>query len=404
MTSVRKVDFGAVISCGLLIFIVAAFVTPSTKVYRDVFFLLVLGPVLLYLLVDGGARRLFCRLPAMAWFLAFAGWLWLSTLINDGVSIELILLFKPIACLAAFLFALVVASAHADRAMVIGAAKTIVLVAAVSGCFMLCWFYSSHPLTTRLKGFGPLENEIRVAALYGFVVLVACFLWTASYKAWAAPGLIVGALVVYFAQSRGVLISLSTAMVVYLLSQLLVNRVLIVYPLAFLGLLLLLLLVLAATGHQNRLFTAMEFRPAIWREGLKMAQESWIIGHGLLASTEVSTEYGKFGHFHCGYLSVFYQGGVIALVICAVGVLMALINAVRGRQFLLLAMLVFGLMYLVSDGGTSPITAPRDIWIVVFFPLFLLLSPHSYSGWEASGAESSPKGWQKGARGLALRN
>ncbi len=137
------------------------------------------------------------------------------------------------------------------------------------------------------------------------------------------------------------------------------------------------LLALFITGWDELSRRALSFRPEIWQEFLArtLAANIWIgVGSGSDASwvTEVET----FKHAHSIFMSTFYYGGVLGLVLL-LGMLACCCQQLRASaasplRSLAIALLAFGVTLGLFDGDAI-LTKIDQQWWLVWFPVALAL-------------------------------
>ena len=229
----------------------------------------------------------------------------------------------------------------------------------------------------RLYGFGRLNNPMISAVSYGFVLVCAVHLATQTRRHWHWALLLLAGVTLLAA------IALTGTRVVWLgiavAAGLIVAQEVQRFALAaFTGVLIATgALAIALLGWEEVTRRALSFRPEIWQEFLArtLAANIWIgVGSGSDASwvTEVET----FKHAHSIFMSTFYYGGVLGLVLL-LGMLACCCQQLRASaasplRSLAIALLAFGVTLGLFDGDAI-LTKIDQQWWLVWFPVALVL-------------------------------
>ena len=117
-------------------------------------------------------------------------------------------------------------------------------------------------------------------------------------------------------------------------------------------------------------------RPEIWREIWRHALEAPLFGHGLTPNVAVKFEKIRlFETAHNAYLQVFWQGGLVGLLLFLAVMATALRQAwavgKREGDMTILCILLFTMMVMLT-GVDTLIERPRDQWILFWLPVSLL--------------------------------
>ena len=115
----------------------------------------------------------------------------------------------------------------------------------------------------------------------------------------------------------------------------------------------------------------------MWNDSLRHVAAAPLFGNGYLSALEVysQTEDKSHTNVHNSYLAAMRDGGVVGFALVAALLGAAVHRAVQaGRasgDYALLALLCFGLIYMLTSTDAL-ITRPRELWVILWFPLGLL--------------------------------
>lgn len=244
---------------------------------------------------------------------------------------------------------------------------------------VIWWPHHNFPLD-RLVGVGTLEHPNPSAAVYGFFAVLAIGLLISEASLWLkiiyllSIGILLSFL--WLTQSRGALVATVMAFGIFFF-QLRPKRMLIV--LVSLTGITALVFFLFPQGFASLIERGTSSRLLIWSTVLSQAAETPFFGHGYLVDNSVFVVSQKARHAfaHNAYLASLRDGGVVGMAL----MLALLTSACRlalsiGREkgsYVYLALLVFGLVYMIFDTDRL-ITRPRELWVIFWLPLALILS------------------------------
>ena len=118
----------------------------------------------------------------------------------------------------------------------------------------------------------------------------------------------------------------------------------------------------------------MSLRPIIWADALEHIKQAPIIGHGI--RSEISLTSFKTDSAHSRYLSTLYYSGAIGLMLFLSALLITFLRGLNTHPDYLnffKIMLLYGLMCSVTEGKFL-ISRPDMVWLIIWFPLGLVLS------------------------------
>lgn len=231
-------------------------------------------------------------------------------------------------------------------------------------------YYTQYSFPGRMPFNGPTDHPIIGACVYAAFALIVLFSphhsRIVSFVCFSSL-----ASLVLFSQSRGPLLALTVAVIVALLWQ--SRKWLVVLPVMFwTGF---------AFAHQqgwitfSRLFKATSsYRFQIWQQVFEnsLVQKSWLFGQSLLADQSVTVGSITFQHPHSGYVSTYFHGGIIALLILIALMLVAgwfvfRMRAEEGGR-LAVALYVFGGLIVATDTHKM-LDGPGALWLYFWLPL-----------------------------------
>ncbi len=267
-------------------------------------------------------------------------------------------------------------AARFDRAL-----QVCVVIAAVVAAYTMVAFYAREPFPeTRLVGLGSLTNVNEFSVLYGvFCLLAMSYALRSSKLLLALPFLLAVAIFIVFAwfgQSRTALLALLVALAIQIAltglqhSPTRIALAVITGALTF-------LLFASGSAMEMALSRGLGLRPEIWAAVWEQAKTAPLFGHGLVSQLSVTTSQRDFANAHSAYLQIFWEGGLVGLVLF-IGLLgLALQRAWRsgreGQGYTLFCLFVFACLAMTTDLDTL-IGRPREQWMLFWLPLGLLLS------------------------------
>ncbi len=238
--------------------------------------------------------------------------------------------------------------------------------------------------TLRLTGFGTMREPNSAGAVYGFYGLLAVIWCRRMTSRTARAALFLGG----FALLGFLLLTQSRAAILACVSGLAIlaalNRG--YRPLAHLLVLAAVIIValFAAPGMHEQLSlrsVTWDIRLELWSDGIRHIANAPLFGNGYLSALEVHSELANRAHsnLHNSYLATLRDTGIAGF-----GLLIAFLAAAAHRAWqaeraggdhALLALLCFGLVYMLTSTD-SLITRPRELWVILWFPIGLLTGHH----------------------------
>ena len=231
----------------------------------------------------------------------------------------------------------------------------------------------------RLVGYGALYNPLRSGHLFGFFYIVA--LWLAMSgkgpvsRLWANCFIALTCLLgTVFTGSRAPLFGVAIAGF-YLISLAapvkLRKKSLVISSAILIGLWILFWQRLSERG--------LSLRPQVWSEVIKQWQLYPWFGAGYNASLNIKLNFIDHDFFdtHNIELAALYYGGIVGILLFCVVHAVAFFQAFCLRKsssgaVLAGALMIYGMITLQFDGG-SIIGRPNEFWLLLWFPIALLL-------------------------------
>jgi O-antigen ligase len=201
--------------------------------------------------------------------------------------------------------------------------RALAIVGALAAVAALLAFMFVPPRHGRLAGLGQLDNPVVVGLVFGAVIILLVeIVITDVSKFWrwaAAAGAVPVFLDVLLSDSRSALFSTVIGTCVLIFAWRVRDRqrfVAAMIVLAVLASVLLLTLVSTGTGLEVLLPRGDSFRLDIWSNILSdMRDGPLLFGKGILTPDHIMVGAKEFQHPHSMYVSVFFQGGLVGLVL-----------------------------------------------------------------------------------------
>lgn len=189
-------------------------------------------------------------------------------------------------------------------------------------------FLVEDPADGRLNGLGQLDTHIIAALVFGVVLIfvVERLLLEKSWgwRTFATFAAVCIACAVFLSDSRNAWVSVTLGVGVFVLTHRIADRQKFVAGVVAMTLIvgvILAALVANETTRDALLPRGDSYRPAIWAGAYSATvEDNAVFGRGILTDNDVPVAGAPrpFKHPHNLYLSVFYQGGLVALVLMAV--------------------------------------------------------------------------------------
>jgi len=339
------------------------------------------------------------REPLLWLIIACLAWMLLSSLWSTPFSPDE---FLKTLRLAVYIVIFVLITAYIAIQKPATSETTIALLgagAAVAALISIPMWYSSHPFPgSRMIGIGTLENPNPSAFVYGFLALVSC--QRALGYSRLFPRLFYGfstilllSLVFLTQSNTGILATLSSISLLLLLRhggrlQHLAGGIL-----AATGTLLFLLYSLGIL--EKPVDTGLSTRIPIWEKVIDQIEQAPLMGHGyqkqVLLDTKGSPDPANYAHN--ALLASFRDGGFIAaslhLLILATALAYAIKIFTCRKDPTYLAYLLLGFVCMLVDTDQL-ITRPRELWIIFWWPLAMIIAAKVTLGSVRNGSGDKP--------------
>lgn len=257
-------------------------------------------------------------------------------------------------------------------------------IAGTGACVLAMYMYLQDVDASRLVGMGQLDNEV-VAGLVFAVVLILMLevLITEPSIGWKMIAILSSVCLsaaIYLTDSRNAWISAVLGSLVFLFSHLVKDRERFVIAVSAMTVVLGTLVITLALGEESRdllLPRGDSFRIDIWQVAWQRIQEADpIFGLGILTPDTIAVGGIEFDHPHSMYLSLIYQGGLVALLLFLVLLVMSIRTLLRNYE-LSDAKVAFGLLgvalpsYLLD--GHELIDKVGETWFLFWLPVAIAL-------------------------------
>jgi hypothetical protein len=355
---------------GLIIFLAAFLLPISTKAVNNIYYALVLLPLLFTL--KKSTLGDFHRSPLVnLWYALLA-----YQLLTYAWSIEISEAFAPNLKRWIYLYGFglaVFVVISADKPLSRWAIPAAPLLIALAALANMLWFYSQHSFPdARLVGNSRISNPIffgAIAAAFSTAALVNWRKQPWGYRAALLLAVAVNLLAIYLSQSRtallGVAVCLGTLMLV---SPRL--RWLALASAAALGLIALFV------DWQPLLARGLSYRPDIWLAQWQRLEESCslLVGCGLGINPDIAPEPQHNFHPHSIYVAWLVYGGLLGLLGYLLTLGLILRSALKIERLLpWVALLLVGLGATMVDGDKL-LESPKALWLLVHLPIVVLLA------------------------------
>ncbi|UCE76506.1 MAG: O-antigen ligase family protein [Gammaproteobacteria bacterium] len=355
-------------------------------------FLFIPGLLLLPRLFAALSHDVVLRLAAAYLLYLLASALWAETpdyalLANHGMLAGLILFFVAI---TAFL------SATEPKWFDIIIVCTVTIAAGNALLSILLWDDLQHLTVARLVGLGTLREPNSAGAVYGFYGLLAV-VWRSEISSKPVRAALFASAFVLFGfllltQARAAIIAAVAGLT--LLALLNKSNRPVVHLLVLSAVIGAALFVAAGAGDHSLLRNwTWQVRLELWSDSLRQIADAPLFGSGYLSALEVysHTENKSHANVHNSYLAALRDGGAVGLALLTALLGAAIHRAVQaGRasgDYALLALLCFGLIYMLTSTDTL-ITRPRELWVILWFPLGLLAGQRLAAGRQDSATHT----------------
>ena len=247
------------------------------------------------------------------------------------------------------------------------------IFAAVAASITIARFVGEAP-GTRLAGYGAFYNPLLISHVFGFFVALwfgMYFMESELFRPISLLGILICGALLFATGSRTPLVAMVAA--VSWLAALSANRKAVVV----LGSIFLLGIGVLALAPEVITQRGLSYRTEIWANALRqIAEVIWFgHGHGSPLSIQLDGVPYPFSEPHNLTLQVFYDGGVVGLVLWLSIYVVALERSwqLRTDKWVLAcsATVVYGMAAGLTEGGAL-FSRPEEHWFLIWIPLALL--------------------------------
>jgi O-antigen ligase len=262
-------------------------------------------------------------------------------------------------------------------------------ISAIVAVLTIVIFYRQHPFpSTRLFGYGLLNNPFQASSIYGINVLV-CTYFLLHQRSFGIRLIYLGLLLACFsymllAQSRSALLALVVAMAAWqilawirqeedwgsqrkrlLITLAVIVTASIVFFIIYPGLL-----------DSAFLSRRSHYRVALWTKLLARIYDSPWLGHGLSADPRTEILPGRIlVHPHSVVMGTLLYGGIVGLLLLLAVVISTLwqgfMRIEKPIDLLVASMALYGALCIVLNGNML-IHHPKPFWLFFWFPVALV--------------------------------
>ena len=262
--------------------------------------------------------------------------------------------------------------------------RALAVVGSVATLAAIIVFIVTDPIDGRLNGLGQLDTHVIAALVFGVVLIfvVEVFIRDES-RAWRMFAVVSGLLIasaVLLSDSRNAWVSVPIGLGIFILAHRIRDRQRFLAGVVAMSFVFAVLLGVLLAGDATReilLPRGDSFRPAIWSSVLsEVANQAPWFGQGILTDDNVFINDMEFLHPHNMYISVFFQGGLVGVVlfgVVLVGVLRVLFNNYdRADAKLALGVLGIALPAYLLDGHEL-VDKVGSTWFLFWLPAAISL-------------------------------
>jgi O-antigen ligase len=319
------------------------------------------------------------KVDLVRWVVAILLWLCISALWSEPfVWRETVSVWSR--GLLVFFFVVAFAECQVRGQLQSWMAGALTVVGGVAVIAALVNYELTDPWDGRLNGLGQLDTHVVAALVYGVILIFALHVLfgdrSSSWKALAVVTIVAAGLAIALSDSRNAWVSVALGAGTFVLTRRIPDPKQLLLTLATLAIVLGVAVLALTVDETTRAFVLPRgdsYRPAIWTNALQQ-----VLFHGPFFGLGIGTPDNyvyngiDFPHPHSMYLSLLFQGGLVALAIYLVmivkTVLILIRNYHREDARLSFAVLVLALSSHLLDGHEL-IDKVGDTWFLIWFPV-----------------------------------
>ncbi|WP_394561440.1 O-antigen ligase family protein [Aquipseudomonas alcaligenes] len=358
---------------GYMVLLTGLFWLPSGSAYTKVFYALVALPALLGLALKPKRLSDLLREPLVLVVLAISAWL-LASLAWSGTDNDLTGLAKRPLYLFLFIAACCLIVME-SRELLLGTLRAAAVVATLAALVNLTLFLMEPPIDGRLTGVAALRNALLTSHVLGmfFTYWVAIWLSRDLARSWFPLLMAIPLLLALLATGSRTPLMALTLVSVWMLLMTPRRAAVLVATISLTA-----AISLIATP-ELLLQRGASFRPQIWAEALRQAQDHLWIGHGYDSTLVFNIEGLDYslGDPHNIELAVLLELGLVGLILWLAMYGLGLLRCLRQRKDkgfqIASAMLIYGFSAGLTE-GSSFLSRPNESWFLIWIPLTLVMA------------------------------
>lgn len=360
---------------GWLALLTGMFWVGDRSLYHKLYYGLLAAPTLAVITCQPKHLTTFVRHPLVISYILFASYVCLSVLWSTSETQSQSLIKRPIYILVLMLSASLLATAPPNRLIQVlkAAGVLVVICTALSYGYFIYADQSAHG--QRFSGYGALYNPLLSAHIFGFFATFWLSSWFIARKLWTPlPLACLAALgvVILATGSRTPLLALSVTAIWLCIAS---ERRRGWLTLSVGALLAVVLFYIYPTAILDR---GLSYRPDIWLEAWRTAEEKLLFGHGYdhRLTLDIKDTRLTFNDPHNLELAVLLAGGLVGLTLWISLYAIAMIYSWRNRRnpsvLIVSSLIVFGFAAGLTEGRDF-LSRPKEHWFLIWIPFSLLL-------------------------------
>jgi O-antigen ligase len=357
------------VALGLLTLLTGMFWVANGSLYTKLFYALIAAPALIGLVIRPRRLGMLLREPIILAFILFSSWLLATLAWTQSDTSAGSLVKRPIYVF--MMFAAVAMLAIKDKPLLLHLLRIAGALAAIAALVSLALFYARPAEDGRLIGSGALRNPLLTSHVLGFFCTYWLVIWLTGdrLRRWLpllALSPLLAALLATGSRTPLLALALTSLWLLVVLGR---RALYVLAPLALGG------LIIGLLYPEILLQRGTSFRPELWREALRQAEQHLWLGHGYNSPFTFSVEgLRPLRDPHNVELAVLLESGLVGLALWLAMYGLTFIRCVElrhGKDFqLACALVVYGLSAGLTEGSNF-LSRPNENWFLIWIPLAL---------------------------------